>query len=86
MDKYEYKTINDEKYEISYYHFKIGKDIFLCRVTQEIECGECYFDIATTAKEYESEDLYLDEDVMIYKSEFDALYEKYEHLFEIDTF
>ena len=85
-DKFEYKIINGVENEISYYHFKIDEDVFLCRVQQEMVTGDCEFDIATTAQDYADEDVFLDDDTMIYKDEFNVLYKKYKDLFEIDTF
>lgn len=87
VDKYSYELENNENYEISYYYFEIEDDLFICRISQNIEDGsDTDLSIACTRDEYELDELLIDEDTMITKKEFENLYRKFKNKFEIDMF
>lgn len=85
MDYYEIE--NGRKYVTNYYYFKNDGEIYLCKHWQN-ENNEDDYDLetASTNKDYELDDLMLDEDTIITKKEFENLYKKFKHLFKIDVF
>lgn len=89
MTKYEYEieNRNGNEYEVSYYYFNIKEDMFLCKLYKDIEdASDTDLKIATTRDSYELEELILDEETMINKTEFERLYKKLNTKFEINMF
>lgn len=84
---FENELENNNEYEVSHYYFQKNKDLFLCKLWQNINVEDDRdVDIASTTDDYELEDLQLDEDSIISKKEFEILYKKLKNQFKIDMF
>lgn len=73
-----------DEYRIIHYYYKKDNEFFLSKVWYT-ECN-IDVDVATTVKDYELEDIGIDDDNCITKKEFKLLYKKLKNQFEIDMF